>query len=283
MSSSEPVPAALAGFTRLGHSSYIYDPPSSSGGAEKASNTPDVILLAAFMNAQPKHAAKYTNGYRLLYPQTRIIVIFTSLAVVVWKTAGYKREHRRPVLEVLLALPPGTRMLLHSFSNGGAYTTSLLAQDYLARTGQPLPVAAAAFDSSPGRIRKDRTFAAFTTAFPKTIIIYQLLQGLLLIYLLCLGAAQAISGRSDRITRLFDELNDTRLFRKGAPRVYLYSREDAMIHWEDVLEHAVAAAALGWKCETVEFKGTGHCNHIALDSKPYFDALQRVWQQAERS
>lgn len=275
---SDPVPAPLVGFTRLGHSSYIYEPPATSTTTSKA---PDVILLTTFMNATPRHVAKYTSGYKILYPHARIIVIQTSLAVIVWKSASYKREHRRPVLEVLLALPPDTKLLWHTFSNGGSYTASMIAQDYAAITGRALPAMAEIFDSCPGRIHRGRTVEAFLAAAPKNVVIRQILYAFLVAYLLLVELGDKVSGQKNHMVRMWDEMNEERYFEPGTPRLYLWSKEDNMIYWKDVLDHMQDAEAKGWKCEGEEFVGSMHCNHLGLDPVKYWSAVERVWERAE--
>ena len=75
---AQPVPSPLTGFKRLNASTYIYEPPTSPSPA--SSSAPDLILLPSWLDAAPRHIAKYTRGYQALYPSARILLITTAVA-----------------------------------------------------------------------------------------------------------------------------------------------------------------------------------------------------------
>ena len=86
-----------------------------------------------------------------------------------------------------------------------------------------------------------------------------------------------VFGVNDGVERLRAGLNDKRLFPAEAPRLYIYSKADEMVWWEDVEEHAKAAEDLGWKVERASFEGSAHVGHMLEDGERYWDAVKRTW------
>lgn len=121
---------SLGHFARLNQTVYIHQPKSND-----SSRDPGLILLAAWMDASIRNVAKYTAGYEKLYPSARILVIMTSSTDVVFRSETANLNRVAPVLDILYSLPSDVKFLVHSFSNGGALTTSLIAREFLAKTG----------------------------------------------------------------------------------------------------------------------------------------------------
>jgi len=108
-------------FSRLSTAVYIHEPPINLTTAFPTES--DLILLPAWLDAAPRHIAKYTTGYGHLYPSARILVIKTTLPDVIYRSIASNQQRVTPALEILLALPPNAKVLLHLFSNGGAVTS----------------------------------------------------------------------------------------------------------------------------------------------------------------
>lgn len=65
-----------------------------------------------------------------------------------------------------------------------------------------------------------------------------------------------------------------------APRLYLYSKEDEIIWWED-LEQAVAKVReLGWKTDLEMFEGSPHVGHMRLHPEQYWNKIVECWRLA---
>jgi Eukaryotic protein of unknown function (DUF829) len=116
------------------------------------SRQPDLIILCSWVNAAPRHIAKYTATYLSLYPSSAQLLITTSLADMSYRPNSTQRSHLAPALSILLSaveppisppnstLTPPPRILLHVFSHGGAHTACQLALAFRAQTnGCPLP------------------------------------------------------------------------------------------------------------------------------------------------
>ena len=60
--------------------------------------------------------------------------------------------------------------------------------------------------------------------------------------------------------------------------IYLFSKEDRMINWADIEEHAEEARRKGWTVKEVLFEGSGHCAHVAMDERRYIGTVNSVWR-----
>jgi hypothetical protein len=276
-----PVPAPLTGFKRLNASTYIYEPPTTLSPPPTASTSPpDLILLPTWLDAAPRHIAKYTRGYQALYPTARILLLTTALADVTLNTRAAETHRLAPALSLLASLPPhDPQILLHSFSNGGAYTAHLLARLHKARTGRVLPVRAQMLDSAPGHGHYGRTATALALGLPRAPAVLRLV-GLVVLHLFLAAyyVAKRATGGVNKIEAMREGLLDQAYWDCGVPRCYVYSREDGMVVWRDVVEHAGRAEGAGWKrVEVEEFEGSAHCGHLLVDEGRYWGIVERVW------
>ena len=72
---------------------------------------------------------------------------------------------------------------------------------------------------------------------------------------------QTMFGTPNPISQLNSELNDGDLMTQGIPHVYIYSKEDRLVKWEDIENHGAVAGSKGWPVEMEMFSGTDHCRH----------------------
>jgi hypothetical protein len=266
------VPPGLEHFSRLNSSIWYYQPTSRT-----PSNDPDFILLLGWMNAQPRHIAKYTARYEKLYPSAQILAITTSSYDAAFATTAANIKRISPALETLYILPPNSKLLLHFFSNGGGFTTALFAKCYKEKMGRPLPVTASVFDSSPGKVRWQALARAFAVALPKNIILRTI--GILLLQFIfpLFKLGNLLTGQEDLVEKTRRELNDKTLFNLNAPRVYIYSIADDMVAWQDVEEHGDEASNLGYTVNQEKFLTSSHAGHLIEDPKRYWRIVQRLW------
>lgn len=74
------------------------------------------------------------------------------------------------------------------------------------------------------------------------------------------------------------QLNDEQVFDKRVPRVYLYSRADQMVGFEEVEEHAAIAKGKGWNVTMVQFENSAHCGHVREDETKYWASIMQAWK-----
>ncbi|TGJ79350.1 hypothetical protein E0Z10_g9411, partial [Xylaria hypoxylon] len=65
-----------------------------------------------------------------------------------------------------------------------------------------------------------------------------------------------------------------------ALRLFCYSKEDDLIHWEDLEEQAATAERKGYKTILQEFKGSPHVGHMRMHPEQYWGTILRCWKQA---
>lgn len=64
---------------------------------------------------------------------------------------------------------------------------------------------------------------------------------------------------------------------KDVRRAYVYSKEDALIRWEDVEAHAREASSGGGKVNLELFTGP-HVAHLKGERKRYLEVVKRLWE-----
>lgn len=139
-------------------------------------------------------------------------------------------------------------------------------------------------DSAPGRGSWSRSHAAITAALPGRS--YAVTRGLgpLVVHglLACIFAYDAVLGKENNMAILCDAMNSKDLFDERVPRLYLYSRADEMVGWEEVERHADEAEALGWtSVARVRFEASAHAGHIRENAGKYWAAVLEAWGQEE--
>jgi hypothetical protein len=265
------VPSALEHFSRLNQSVWYHKPTSTSF------TEPDLVLLVGWMDATARHLSRYTAGYKKLYPSARILVITTSQIDAVFRTNSANLNRVKPALDVLYTLPRA-KLIVHFFSNGGGFTTTMIAKAYKEKMGQPLPVTAMVLDSTPGRATYEATVRAFSLALPKNIILRTL--GILVfrMFFWLYKFGYYIQGKTDLVDQVRADLNDKTIFDTEAPRMYIYSVADPMVAWQSVEEHGEEARSLGYTVDREKFLHSGHAAHLLEDQERYWATVQRLWR-----
>lgn len=68
-------------------------------------------------------------------------------------------------------------------------------------------------------------------------------------------------------------INDLAVVPVESHRLYMYSREDEIIWWEDLVQAADEAKALGYRAELRVFEGLPHVGHMRLHPEHYWKAV----------
>lgn len=103
---------------------------------------------------------------------------------------------------------------------------------------------------------------------------------------LCAGALGTIQlverllGRPSAATFSRRAANQPALESLDAHRLYLYSKTDEIIGWEDVVSHAADARQQGYTVATEEFVGSPHVGHMRQHPQQYWAAIGGAWTAA---
>ncbi|KAF2461648.1 hypothetical protein BDY21DRAFT_332800 [Lineolata rhizophorae] len=270
----QPKPNPLAAFQRLNDSVYLYDPSTATAPASA-----DLVILCSWMDAAPKHIAKYVEGYVRLRPRARILLIRNEMPDMLVRSTSTARKQLAPALDVVrgAARPDaGAHVVLHLFSNGGARRATHLAAWFREAEGAALPIDAMLLDSSPGKPSYRRSLNALSVGLPKSPVLWLLGRVVAQFFLLAFRAVHFLTRRPIMITEAREQLLDKSLFNPKAPRCYLYSKADDMVGWEDVEEHVREAEERGFAVQTVCFEKSPHAGHIMEDPEKYWAAVQDV-------
>lgn len=72
-------------------------------------------------------------------------------------------------------------------------------------------------------------------------------------------------------------VNQPELSSMEAKRLYLYSKEDDIIHWQDIEAHAALARRLGYDVDMELFDGTSHVGHMREWPEQYWGKIKETW------
>lgn len=268
----------LASLTRLSPNVYLEEKSSTPSANGRHGTT---IILCTWLNASPKNISTYISGYKRLDSTVRIVLIRTTLPNVIYRATASQKRNLRPVVDALCARPNDS-VLVHVFSNAGAQQLCVLAALYRDTTGRLLPVQAIVHDSSPSKGTFSRARSMLMYELPRQL--YLRVPGMVLIYLLLFLSwfADKIFQRQNILNKTRNDLNNTQLIPKAAEKVYIYSKQDALVRWEDVEEHRHDAAAKGWSTIKEEFNESHHVRHVKVDPDRYWAISRRLLMQHRR-
>lgn len=238
---------------------------------------PSLVVLCTWMSAHRKHLAKYTQQYRQQYPVADILVVESGVAEMVYRANSSQQKRLQPARDVLLSHTSqgqGQRQaVLHVFSNGGSQCAIQLV------TSLPEPIrlqafSAITFDSCPGTATYRRTVQALTLSMPKSPLTKYLGPPILHAVLCLIFLALFVTRAEDAITRIRKQLNDHKLFSPDVPRLYIYSKADQLVPYQDVKSHADDARSKGYEATSeVLFEESAHCAHAMAHKEQYWEAV----------
>jgi hypothetical protein len=272
MSSSQ---RPLSEFERLSETAYLYTPPST---VQRHPHHPALLILCSWMDAAPRHIAKYATSYINMFPSTPIILSTTTSYQLTMKSTPALQKPLQPALHYILSLDEedAARIALAIYSNGGAKSATSLALAYRQKTGKALFVPNTVLDSAPGTPALDRAFLAIFTGLPgflKSFPLTLISTILVWLFLLTYKTIHDLFNIGNPIDELRMTLNDTTVFMPSS-RCYIYSKEDKLVEDWAVEEHASEAKRLGWDVTLERFHGSQHVAHAVKDKERYWELVK---------
>lgn len=235
------------------------------------------------MSAHRKHITKYTEQYRRLHPDADILVLESTVGDLVYRSTHTQQQQLLPAREILLShISDSTKhteqrqIILHAFSNGGAQSAVQLVAG-LPPAARLRAFSAIVLDSCPGTATYRRTVHAMSLSMPKSLL-WKVLGPPILHFVLCLiFFSLFITGAEDVITRIRRQLNDQTLFDPEVPRLYIYSRADQLVPYQDVKDHVQDAKQNGYSnTHELVFEASGHCAHAMTHKDRYWEAVESL-------
>jgi hypothetical protein len=268
--------SSLEGFASLGGNALVYkplNPPTSLN-----TNSPSLIIISTWFQALPRHVSKYTSTYKSLYPNAAILLLSTSIPDMVYRPYSTQEKNLHHALPLLVEhQQPAKEVLLHIFSNSGAHTACQLARAYKMQTGLGLRTGALILDSAPGINTYRNITDGFIGGLPSTPIVKQLLS--LFVYGLVgvITLKEAATGEDHWMEKMRKDLNEDELLRTRG-RVYIYSKGDKIVGWEDVESHAMDAEKKGLGEVRKElWEKSSHVGHMFSNGEKYWNVVRRLW------
>jgi len=296
-----PRPRAPAGFVTIGPGIYLSLAPMSAVSLQSNDSAPNVILIFGWMGALTRHLQNYSRKYAELYPHATQIIVKCAPSLF-WTSARGQQARLLPVVEALEGLNclPSTndstqestrvrtRILVHSFSNGGALQVMslgrLLTSKYPSIPPSEHLANALILDSSPA-IGDFRSIGiAFSIAIQNPLFRFIALPVIYLSHALLLFLHMTFGIETIGIQCLKALLNPRLLpwMNSQTPRLYVFSKKDEIVPWQAVHQHAEAAKTSGLNVSCEIYEESAHVAHMRLDPKRYWASIQDLWQVACR-
>ncbi|KAA6416352.1 MAG: hypothetical protein FRX48_01072 [Lasallia pustulata] len=187
------------------------------------------------------------------------------------------------------------KVLLHTFSNGGTNTATQLLIVLHERLRSPLPLIGLILDSCPAKGTYWKSYDPMILALPKNAVYRAFGAVVVHCILIMLYSWIAIGNENpaslqrrtlldeNRLNTAWEEANGEGAAAGGRGRAcYIYSREDPMVEWTDIRDHAADARKKGWLVEEILFDGSGHCAHLSKDEERYVMAMRGMWNGTRR-
>jgi hypothetical protein len=250
-------------------------------------NGPSLVILCTWMSANRKHIAKYTQQYRQQYPAAEVLVVESGVADMVYRSKQSQQHRLRPASDILVSHLSSTAhqrgAVLHMFSNGGAQCAVQLAA-MLPPDTRRHAFSSIILDSCPGTATYWRTVHAMSLSMPRSSVAKVLGPPILHLVLCVIFLALFATGAEDVITRIRKQLNDEDLFGHDIPRLYLYSKADQLVPWQDVKSHADDARRKGYvKTSELMFEASAHCAHAMSHKDQYREAIGALLETRDSS
>lgn len=167
---------------------------------------------------------------------------------------------------------------------GGSYQLVTLGNMLFKRLPPPSSQIASGIilDSTPGSGNLSTTKQAFTTGVRNPLT--KFLVGMLVSVLYAWAQLRWLLFGIKRSQDILKEsLSNPRLVpwaNKRTPRLYLYSKADALIPVKDVQGHIQVVEAAGMDVKSEMFEKSSHVQHIREDPKRYWSAVTSLWEAA---
>ncbi|KAJ6260088.1 hypothetical protein Dda_5734 [Drechslerella dactyloides] len=258
-------------------------PPVADDAAASPSISPDgapydLVMIWGWMNASPRHLVKYVQLHRSLQPGIPIIFAQSTTASLMGLTGDLHRS--LPMIhDVVKGLPENPKIFVHAFSNGGLAAFADFLALYRRNEGSALPVSALLIDSAPGGTKFPSSLTSSVHAFLEVFrdaTLRAMMTPIVYLIVLLLYGPPMLLGLEGPIGKIRRVLNDETLVSEDSVRGYIYCKGDAIVGWEDIVEHADQACERGWKVLQAGFDGGNHVGGYRYHREEYINFVRRL-------
>ena len=286
----------LEGFQRMSKRVYKYDPADGNGQRVDANQkmpvsasdgSPSTILIFGWADANIRHLAKFTDGYRRLFPSAKIVLVTAETMETFFGSQKTAQSHVRSTMSEVFDHKDGSgKVLIHVFSNSGGINleAAYLTYHELHSTSEPLPATGVIFDSTPGGKFFWKEFPRWSRGVYAGLAPVVPLPGFITMafawtWVLLVMGMPMLLGYENTVSRVSRFVNDPRNI-KDSGRLYLYSKVDPLIDWRNVEDAAAKATANGFDVHLARFEDSKHCAHMRMYPEKYWGAVREFWRMA---
>ncbi|KAJ5625000.1 hypothetical protein N7510_001309 [Penicillium lagena] len=260
---------------------HLYEPVSSAAAPD---SSPALVILCTWVGGStPRRINKYVAQYRQMYPGACILLLTTSFSDM-FRPFSMLRARLKPAGRAIrrVLTSRGSRgTLLHLFSHGGGNIAVQLAlslkEEEDAGTAFFSSLRGIILDCCPGDDTLHRAIGATRMSVPQTTVAQVLERAFLSPTVTVVNRLQH-AGVLRSVRDLRALLLDASTFGTKPRRLYIYSKEDVMVGWEDVQMHVEDARALGYSAQELVFEHGQHCGLVMEDPDRYWTVVQRFWR-----
>ncbi|KAL4900293.1 hypothetical protein BDW74DRAFT_96143 [Aspergillus multicolor] len=275
-----------------GENIWLYQPPMTDHRTTRHGYPALIVMCTWLGGATPRRISKYVGYHRQIFPGSAILLIMTDMIDITVRSFSAIRSRLQPARKVIRSIlgpdagnidKNSNAVLLHIFSHGGSNTAIQLIlsmQNPRHPSGiRRLPLQGIVFDSCPGDTTFMRNYQASVYSLPPASLPIHLMSKMLLFPTIGVITGLQTLGITSSISKMQKQLNDSLVISARVPRLYLFSKADETIHWEEVQAHLDDATVRGYNVSSVVFHKSPHCALIVEDEKRYWGAIQQFWEQ----
>ncbi|KFH43894.1 hypothetical protein ACRE_053120 [Hapsidospora chrysogenum ATCC 11550] len=289
MSRSKKAPPSIPGFTALSDQVFVRNPENPDSEPVPAEH-PEVVIVYGWGDGLPKHVVKYAEGFRVLFPRSKQILVLSPIAKAMFTDLHQRTQFMMPVVRELFPSGPDAegaprRILAHAMSNTGAVNYAATLNGFRELYNAPLPHQLFSMDSTPGStdltvnnvVRWSRAMSLGTAGFfPWPFVVTQ---SIFAIFLFIKGNLDGLRGIESPGGWSWKAANNEAYETREARKLYMYSKEDDLIYWKDIESHAAETRSLGWQADVEVFEGSGHVGHMRMHGEQYWSAILASWNR----
>ncbi|KAI0179902.1 DUF829-domain-containing protein [Hypoxylon sp. FL1284] len=281
----------LPGFTPISDRIFVRDKDvDSTSIPEKGSvNPPTTIIVYGWGDGVPKHVAKYTDGYHKLFPTARIVMVTSPTLAAAYHSLDQRTRSMLPLVDLLFPTPGDSseKVLMHVMSNTGGIFAAATFNAYQRRHGRDkaLPHHLLVSDSMPGSPEFGTQVGRWATAMTVGTAGYfpwpfTVTRGIWWSFLYIMYFVEKVLGRVPSGAHSCAVLLDTATTTPRALRLYMYSKSDEIIGWEDLEAQVAIAKSKGYTTILEMFEGSPHVGHMRMHPDRYWGAIEKWWKES---
>lgn len=283
------VAKTFPGFTPISDRIFLRNEDSDSLETPEKSSTdqPTAIIIYGWGDGTPKNVAKYADGYHKLFPTARILMVISSTFGASYDSLEQRTRAMMPIIDTVFPTPAdgSERIILQAMSNtGGIYAAATLnAYQQRHGTDKRLPHHLCVSDSTPGSVvfstevgRWSRAMALGSAKyFPWPFIVTEKMWWA---FLYAIHFLERAIGREHSGAYSLNAFLNHDMATPRALRLYMYSKADDLIWWEDVEAQAAIAKSKGYTTIMEMFEDSPHVGHMRMHPDQYWGAIERCWK-----